>query len=93
MPSENLRDSAEQLRALLRQERERVLAELRAYPPPVPACDVQFNDLLQQRDNLGRASGRLDVILNADLDADARAQRLKEFRRDFSFTVSEPATS
>ena len=54
MHSDSVSDSGAQLRARLTQERERVLAELRAYPPAVPSCDAQFNYLLEQRDGLGR---------------------------------------
>ncbi len=93
MSFENPGDSGERLRAQLRQEREQVLAELRAYPPAVPACDAQFNYLLEQRDRLGRALGRLDAILGAELEADEWALRLADFQHDFVFFVAKPATS
>lgn len=33
----------------LRRERDRLEDEVLAYPRPIPACDVQFNTLLEQR--------------------------------------------
>jgi hypothetical protein len=36
-------------RALLESERLRVQAEIASYPMPIPACDVYFNGLLEQR--------------------------------------------
>jgi hypothetical protein len=39
-----------------------VLAEIRSYPPPIPACDAQFNYLLEQRDQLSVALNRLHQL-------------------------------
>lgn len=36
----------------LDRERLRVQAEINAYPMPIPACDVYFNSLLDQRSRL-----------------------------------------
>ncbi len=91
MHSDSVSDSGAQLRARLTQERERVLAELRAYPPAVPVCDAQFNYLLEQRDGLGRELGRLDAILVADADAQLKAQRLADFLRTSTFLNTDPA--
>ena len=91
MHSDSVSDSGAQLRARLTQERERVLAELRAYPPAVPACDAQFNYLLEQRDGLGRELGRLDAILVADVDAQLKAQRLADFLCNSAFLNADPA--
>ena len=91
MHSDSVSDAGAQLRAQLTQERERVLAELRAYPPAVPACDAQFNYLLEQRDGLGRELGRLDAILVADVDAQLKAQRLADFLCNSAFLNADPA--
>lgn len=32
----------------------RIVAEIRAYPPQIPACDAQFNWLLERRAEIGR---------------------------------------
>ncbi len=34
--------------------------EIRRYPPPIPACDAQFNRLLELRRSLPRELARLD---------------------------------
>jgi hypothetical protein len=39
--------------------RERLAAEIRSYPTPIPRCDAQFNHLYEQ---LGRLSRDLDAI-------------------------------
>ncbi len=51
------------VRAQLEEEKRRVFAALRAYPPPITACDAQFNHLLEQRDALTQALARLDALL------------------------------
>ena len=42
-------DIGSQVEACLWQERERIYAEIHAYPPPIPACDAQFNYLIEKR--------------------------------------------
>ncbi len=37
------------LRARLERMQETVAAEINAYPPPIPACDAQYNHLLARR--------------------------------------------
>jgi hypothetical protein len=49
------------LRARLVQLQEAVAAELRAYPAPIPACDAQYNHLLERRAALVEARARLDA--------------------------------
>ncbi len=52
------------LRARLEQTQGAVAAEIRTYPPPVPACDAQFNHLLERREALSAALARLDAARN-----------------------------
>ena len=41
-----------------------VAAEIRSYPPPIPACDAQFNRLLELRRLLPQELARLDRAAN-----------------------------
>ncbi len=45
----------------LTQLREAVAAEIRAYPAPIPACDAQYNHLLERRTALAAALASLDA--------------------------------
>ncbi len=37
------------IHAVLESERRRIYEEIKHYPRPIPACDVEFNHLLQER--------------------------------------------
>ena len=49
------------LRARLLRLQDRVAAEIGAYPAPIPACDAQYNHLLERRAALHEARARLDA--------------------------------
>ncbi len=49
------------LQLRLTQLREAVAAEIRAYPAPIPACDAQYNHLLERRTTLAAALASLDA--------------------------------
>ncbi len=49
------------LRAEIETLLEETLAEIRVYPPPIPACDAQFNHLLELREGLPRELSRLEA--------------------------------
>ena len=45
--------------ARLTQQRERIIQEIEAYPAPIPACDVHFNTLLEEREHVSAALQKL----------------------------------
>lgn len=49
------------LQARLEHMQEAVAAEIRTYPPPIPACDAPYNHLLERRAALSAALARLDA--------------------------------
>jgi len=87
--SESVRWRGEQLRQELLQARADVLAEIRAFPPAILACDEQFNLLLEQRDALGRDLGRLADILAAETGDREKARRLAGFQRQSIFLQTD----
>ena len=48
-------------RGSLERERERLREEIETYPPPIPACDAQFNHLLEERVRVARELAALDL--------------------------------
>ena len=61
--SSNLADPLwQKIEGYLVQEKQRIFAEILNYPPPIPACDVQFNYLLAQRAEMMQALQQLREI-------------------------------
>lgn len=60
------------LRALLEGQWHSVQAQIRKYPPPIPACDADFNHLLLQRDRISEELRRLDEAASAGASDSAR---------------------
>ena len=65
----------------LEEIKSRIHEEIRNYPPPIPACDAQFNSLLEQRDNISRESHRLDSILRARNNQNSSIEEINEYIR------------
>ena len=48
----------------LASELRRIREEIRRYPAPIPACDAQFNYLLESREALSAAIARLGELMS-----------------------------
>ena len=58
----------------LEKEMRRVNDEIRNYPAPIPACDAQFNYLLEEREALSSELIRVRELMKEDSDSeDARS--------------------
>jgi hypothetical protein len=66
------------VKACLESERERLHAEIRAYPTPIPRCDAQFNHLIETRERLFHELARLDAARSSAVGDDGAA-RVEEF--------------
>ena len=51
----------------LERQKQRIFDEILHYPPPIPACDVQFNYLLAQRAEMMQELQRLRAIAAGEL--------------------------
>ena len=71
----------QRIRQHLEAEKQQIFQEIRHYPPPIPACDVQFNGLLAERAAILQALGRVESILQQDLTSEAAVGLLDEFLR------------
>lgn len=49
VPGDVLHDVRKILTACLEKRKARICEEISSYPPPIPACDAQFNHLLEAR--------------------------------------------
>jgi hypothetical protein len=62
------------IKACLESERERVHAEIRTYPTPIPRCDAQFNHLIETRERLFHELARLDAARSSAVGDDGAAR-------------------
>lgn len=51
----------ESVRSRLLREKERVVAEIHGYPPPIAGCDAQYQYLTERRHLVARELARLDA--------------------------------
>jgi len=51
---------------LYESQKSRIQDEIRHYPSPIPACDAQFNHLLEKRDRLSIELNRLHQLSQTD---------------------------
>lgn len=76
----------------LQKEMRRLHDEIRNYPAPIPACDAQFNYLLEERDALSSELARAREFMNEDTDSEDARSSIEEFL-DASAYVDEPKKS
>ncbi len=74
----------------LQEEIRRVHDEIRNYPAPIPACDAQFNYLLEEREALSSELARVREFMNKDTDTEDARSSIDAFL-DFSNYLGDSA--
>jgi hypothetical protein len=74
-----VRSICHEVREHLQHKREQITAEIRNYPPPIPACDAQFNYLLEQRARIEQELSQLDALQKEDPAHHGHRDVLDEF--------------
>lgn len=83
----------QRIRQHLEAEKQQIFQEIRHYPPPIPACDVQFNGLLAERAAILQALGRVESILQQGLTGEAAVGLLDDFLRTSPYVDDALAAS
>jgi hypothetical protein len=78
-PSDRVALLQERIRTLLEGERQRIQAEIRSYPTPIPRCDQQFNLLIDMRERVFQELARLDAVTGTSATAANGAATLAAF--------------
>jgi len=60
------------IREYLESKKYQISKAILHYPPPIPACDAQFNYLLEERARVGRLLGQLESLAQAQLGPELR---------------------
>lgn len=63
----------------LDEERRRIQDEIRNYPAPIPACDAQFNYLLEAREALSSELARVREQMKEDMDSEDARRSIDAF--------------
>lgn len=63
----------------LEEEKRRIYDEIRNYPPPIPACDAQFNHLLEERRKISRELTELEQLSRQDLTLEQHMKLIDRF--------------
>ena len=63
----------------LHKEIQRVHDEIRNYPAPIPACDAQFNFLLEERESLSSELARVRKFMGQDTDPEIARSSIDAF--------------
>ena len=69
------------LRRRLEGLRASIVEEIGRYPPPITACDAQFDFLLEERDRLARELARLEALHSSALNPAKAEAAIADFLR------------
>lgn len=79
----------EKIQEHLENERHRVSEEIMNYPTPIPACDAQFNYLLEERTRIAEELERLQALSRESLTPKANLKRIDEFIASSNYINAE----
>ncbi len=86
---EVIQSAWDQIRAQLETEKARLYEAIGTYPPPIAACDQQFNFLLEERTRVSQELDRLNEAAAAGFTAKDSIERMEEFIRSTRYVDSE----
>ena len=78
-----------QIRTQLENEKDRIYQALANYPPPIAACDQQFNYLLEEQVQISRELVRLNETMDASLLVEDPIRLMDEFLRSSSYLETQ----
>lgn len=73
----------------LENERQRIYEEIKHYPTPIPACDVQFNYLLEERARIAQELDRLKASSKESLTRREGVKSIDEFIMSSNYIKGE----
>jgi hypothetical protein len=72
----------ETIQSRLEEQMRRVQDEIRNYPAPIPACDAQFNHLLEERDALSSELARVRGSMREESEPEIARGSIDAFLND-----------
>lgn len=84
-PSSDLHTYWQTIHQQLTRKQQEIIAEIRSYPPPIPACDAQYNYLLEQRTAIRQELRQVEALQQQLLTDTDPQMTLHEFLQDSQF--------
>ena len=75
--------------AHLENKKKEIYEQIKNYPPPIPACDLQFNHLLEERDMIDRELRRLHELADERPARADASELIDEFVHSSNFLTDE----
>lgn len=83
----------QEIKEYLEDKRRQIFDEIKNYPPPIAACDQQFNHLLEQREGIDRELSRMREASEENSDSGDAIRSLVAFMESSCFLNSETKQS
>ena len=80
-----------EIQTRLESEQRRIYQEIKNYPRPIPACDAQFNFLLEERTRIAAEIQRLHETIQASKKSKDPAGLITEFMHSCLYLNAESA--
>lgn len=74
-----------EIRSHLEKKKRQIYEEIVNYPPPIPACDVQFNHLLEERTQITQELSRAQDVARSNANSSDSVGLLREFINTCTF--------
>ncbi len=87
--SEQVKALWAEIEADLTHIKDEIHSEIHNYPPPIPACDAQFNFLLEERAKIWQELGRLTTLSKSSLTAPDPLVLVEEFIHSSAYLRAE----
>lgn len=78
-----------EITADLTRTKNEIYAEIHNYPPPIPACDAQFNFLLEERAKIFQELGRVGTLAKTAPTASDPLRLIEEFLQSSAYLQAE----
>lgn len=81
----------QEIKGHLEHKKEQIYEEIKNYPPPIPACDVQFNYLIEERARISQELSRLETLSRERCTPGGQLQLINEFITSSPYLNDEAA--
>ena len=79
IPLDLVKSIWQEIRGQLELKKAQIYEEIKNYPPPIPACDVQFNYLIEERARISQELSRLEALTQENLRPGDHLQLIDAF--------------